>query len=297
MTAAVATAEDGGAIPSVEPVVTARPSPPVLAFPVGERMPEGRWASTCSLTCILPGVNVTRTVLDEQFKFGADVCVAHIDDAAATMGPGNATQFHAHAIQDAVLTMDVERRQSSSRWPLPVIEYEPHGAQEGTQPHCPTGSSLVDGRPWWPAHPKLLPVAKDDAADKHRQLVADEAMIFGALAMGRNVLSGNVQRQVGVYDLLAVSVKRLGVCTDALCTSVVAVDTTRPSAPITRCHRASTMHGGNGTGRSGGSPSADCSTTNIPIITHVGPDGVERPVNMVNTELLALGRGMLGSPG
>jgi len=115
--------------------------------------------------------------------------------------------------------------------------------------------------------------------------------------MGRNVLSGSVQRQVGVYDLLAVSVQRLGVCTDALCTSVVAVDTTRPSAPITRCHSTSTMHGGNGTGRSGGSPSADCSTTNIPIITHVGPDGVERPVNMVNTELLALGRGMLGSPG
>jgi len=296
LTAAAAAAENGGAHLPVEPVATARPSPSVLAFPVGDGMPEGRWASACSLNCILPGVTETRKILDEPFKIGADVCVAHVDDAAATMGPGNATQLAKDAIQGALSTLDTARLQSASRWPLPVIKYEPHAAQEGAQPHCPMGSRLVDGRPWWPAHPNLLSVAKDDVADEHRQLVADEAMVFGALAMGRNVLGGNVQRQVGVYDLLAVSVQRLGVCIDEWCTSVVAVDTTRPSVPITSCNSASTMDGGNGTRSSNGTPSDDCSTTNVPIITHVGPDGVERPVHMASSELLALGRGMMGSP-
>jgi len=126
--------------------------------------------------------------------------------------------------------------------------------------------------------------------------VEDEAMIVGALAMGRNVLGGNVQRQVGVYDLLAVSVQQLGVCADSWCSSIVAVDTTRPSAPIIRCEGASAMDGGNGAGSISGSPSADCTTTNVPIITHMGPDGVERPVHVASSELLALGRGMMGSP-
>jgi len=235
--------------------------------------------------------------MDEPFKIGADVCISHVDSAAATMGPGNATMSVASAIGGAVSTLELKRRQSASRWPLPVIEYEPHAAEEGTRPHCPTGCRLVDGRPWWPAHPDLLSVVKDDAANKHQQLVADEAMVLGALAMGRNVLGGNVQRQVGVYDLLAVSVQRLGVCADTWCESVVAVDTTRPSVPITSCKSASAMGGDNGTGRSSGSSPAGCSTTNVPIITYMGPDGVERPVHMANSELLALGRGMMGSPG
>ena len=296
MAAATAAAEDGGATPPVEPAVTPRPLSPVLAFPVGDQMPEGRWASACSLTCILPGVNVTRTVLDEPFKFGADVCVAHIDEASATMGKGNATHRAGNAIQQAVFSMIIEHQQRPSRWPFPVVEYKPHATQERTQPHCPTGSRLVHGRPWWPARPNLLSVAKDDAADEHRQLVADEAMVFGALAMGRNVLGGNVQRHVGVYDLLAVSVLRLGVCADEWCTSVVAVDTTRPSVPITRCKGASAKGGANGTRSSRGSSSAGCSKTNVPILTHMGPDGVERPVHMAHSELLTLGRGMLGSP-
>jgi len=259
-------------------------------------MPEGRWASACSLTCILPGVNETRTVLDEPFAIGADVCISHVDDTAATMGPGNASLHAGSAIQKAVKMMSKVRRQSANRLPAAIVEYEPHVVEQETRPHCPTGSRLADGRPWWPAHPYLLPIAKDDAADGHRQLVADEAMVFGALSMARNVLGGGLYRHVGVYDLLAVSVQRLGVCVDFRCYSVAAVDTTRPSVPTTRCSNASLAEEGGDTESNNGSPLARCSTTNVPIITHVGPDGIERPVHMESSSLLALGRGMLGSP-
>jgi len=134
--------------------------------------------------------------------------------------------------------------------------------------------------------------------DEHRQIVSDEAMVFGALTMGRNVLGGTLQRHVGVYDLVAASVQRLGVCVDPSCISVVAVDTTRPSAPIARCVDGSTPGGGNvGDNATNISP-APCTTinVNVPIITHLGPDGVERSVSMASAELLTLGRGMLGSP-
>jgi len=43
----------------------------------------------------------------------------------------------------------------------------------------------------------------------------------------------------------------------------------------------------------GGCPTID---VNLPIITHLARDGIERPVSMVSSDLLALGRGMLGSP-
>jgi len=116
--------------------------------------------------------------------------------------------------------------------------------------------------------------------------------------MGRNVLGGTLQRQVGVYDLVATSVQRLGVCVDPFCVSVVAVDTTRPSAPISRCVDGSSAGGSSvGDNATNISP-AQCPTLNVnfPIITHVGRDGVERPVSMASAELLTLGRGMLGSP-
>jgi len=71
-------------------------------------------------------------VLDEPFKIGADVCVAHIDDAAETMGPGKATQDADDTIQQAMFTIVQEQHQSASRWPLPVVEYKPHAAQERT---------------------------------------------------------------------------------------------------------------------------------------------------------------------
>ena len=276
--------------------INTNPMPSVLAFPVGNDMPEGRWASACSLNCILPGVNATRTVMDQPFDIGADVCVAHVDDKTATTGYRNATEDAASLVQEAVTELETKRSRSASRWPDPVVKYNPHAAQEGTQPHCATGSRLVDGRPWWPAHPKFLRIAKDDAADAHRQLVADEAIVFGAMAMGRNVLGGAVHRQVGVYDLMAVSVQRLGVCANTGCRSVVAVDTTRPSVPVTRCTNNSAADAGGGAGNGSGRVPAGCSLTSVPIITHVGPDGVERPVHMASSELLSLGRGMLGSP-
>jgi len=194
--------------------------------------------------------------------------------------------------------MNTARRRSVSRWPEPVVKYKPHAAQEVTRPHCAAGSRLVNGRSWWPAHPDLLPIAKDDMTDEHQQLVADEAMVFGALTMGRNVLGGSLQRQVGVYDIVAASAQRLGVCVDSSCASVAAVDTTRPSSPIVRCVNGSaaggSSHGDNGTNIS----PAQCTTINVNmrIITHLGRDGVERPVSMESSDLLTLGRGMLGSP-
>jgi len=309
VTAAAAAAEaDEEATAPAEPAATTlltstelaatntKPMPSVLAFPVGDGMPEGRWASACSLTCILPGVNATRTVMDQPIDIGADVCVAHVDDKTATTGPRNATEIGMSSIYEVMRALETKRRRSGSRWPEPVVKYNPHATQEGTKPHCSTGSRLVDGRPWWPTHPNLLPIAEDDAAGEHRQLVADEAMVFGAMAMGRNVLGGAVHRHVGVYDLMAVSVQRLGVCANNWCDSVVAVDTTRPSAPITRCTNNSVADAGGGAGNGSGSVPAGCSSTSVPIIMHVGPDGVERPVHMANSELLSLGRGMLGSP-
>jgi len=189
------------------------------------------------------------------------------------------------------------QQRNLNRWPDPIVKYEPHAAQEDSLPHCPNGSRLMDGRSWWPAHPDLLPVAKDDVADKNRQLVTDEAMVFGALTMGRNVIRGGVYRKVSVYDVLAVTVQRLGVCATDSCDSVVAVDTTRPSMPITFCANDSATNGGSDAEGDSGTSPAGCLTTNVPLITQVGPDGVERPVEIANSELLTLGRGMLGSPG
>jgi len=293
-----AAVEDRGSVASRQPATAARSTSSVLAFPVGDRMPEGRWASACSLTCILPGVDETRMVMDTPFEIGADVCVAHVSNAAATMGPGNATALAHEQLMGAVQTMNTGRERSASRSPEPIVTYKPHAAQETTRPHCAAGSRLADARPWWPSHPDLFPIAQDDVMDKQRQLVADEAMIFGALTMGRNVLGGSLHRQVGAYDLVAASVQRLGVCADPLCSSVVAVDTTRPSAPIARCVDGSAAGGGNGGDNDTNNPPAQCATVNVnlPIITHLGRDGVERPVSMASTELLTLGRGMLASP-
>jgi len=131
------------------------------AFPASERMPEGRWTSACSLACILPGVNAKLSVMDSPFVVGADVCIAHVDDAAATMGPGNSTLHGSVILSRTLQAMATEQDRGSNRRPDPVVTYEPHAAQEATQPHCPTGSRLVDGRTWWPTHPDLLPIAKD----------------------------------------------------------------------------------------------------------------------------------------
>jgi len=236
--------------------------------------------------------------MDTPFEIGADVCVAHVSNEAGTMGAGNATAFAHQKLTDAVRTMNTGRGRSRSSWPEPIVTYKPHAAQEATRPHCAAGSRLAHGRPWWPAHPELLPIAQDDVADEHRQLVADEAMVFGALTMGRNVLGGSLQRHVGVYDVVAASIQRLGVCVDPQCLSVVAVDTTRPSAPVTRCVDGSAAGRGNRGDNATNISPAQCKTINVnfPVITHLGRDGVERSVSMASTELLTLGRGMLASP-
>jgi len=123
---------------SSQPATSSRRAPSVLSFPVGDHMPEGRWASACSLSCTLLGVNETRKVMDSPFKIGADVCVAHVGSAAATMGPGNATFQADQALKRAVLSMNVERGRSVSRLPEPIVTYKSHAAQEGTRPHCVT---------------------------------------------------------------------------------------------------------------------------------------------------------------
>ena len=290
--------EDRATVAPSQSATAARSTPSVLAFPVGNRMPEGHWASACSLTCILPGVTEMRTVMDTPIRIGADVCVAHVNNEAATMGAGNASLLANERLVDAVREMRTGRGRSVSRRPEPVVMYKPHAAQEATRPHCASGSRLVDGRPWWPEHPDLLPIAKDDVMDAHRQLVADEAMLFGALTMSRNVLGGSLQRHVSVYDVVAASVQRLGVCVDSSCLSIVAVDTTRPSAPIARCVDGSAAGGGKGADNDTNISPAQCTTisVNMPIITRLCGDGVERPVSMESAELLTLGRGMLGSP-
>jgi len=156
----------------------------------------------------------------------------------------------------------------------------------------------VDGLPWWPEHPDLLHIATDDVTDEHRQVMVDEAMVFGALTMGRNVIGGSFQRQVGVCDLVIASVQRIGVCVDPSCFSVVAVDTTRPSTPVSRCVDGSAAEGGSGAGNVTNISPAQCTAINVnmPIITHLGRDGVERPVSMASADLLTLCRRMLGSP-
>ena len=99
--------------PPAEPATTARPTTSYSAFLTGDGMPEGRWASSCSLTCILPGGNVSRTLLDESFEFGADVCVAHVSDEAANIGPGNATRASHFSFLRALSTLNTERRFSA----------------------------------------------------------------------------------------------------------------------------------------------------------------------------------------
>jgi len=293
---ALAAATDGATGSVAKATAAAAVMQPGTAFPASESMPDGHWTSACSLACILPGANSKLSVMDSQFVVGADVCIAHVDDAAATMGPGNATRHSEATLGRTLLAMASEQDRGSNGRPDPVVTYEPHAAQEATQPHCSTGSRLVDGRNWWPTHPDLLPIATDTVAETHRQLVADEAMVFGALTMARNVLHGSVHRQVGVYDLVAASVQRLGICADKRCDAVIAIDTTRPSVPSTRCVNDSVTDGGGVTRRVSGSAGSECSTTNVPIITHMGPDGVERPVHMASLDLLTLGRGMLTSP-
>jgi len=160
--------------PSAMGSIAARSPTSVIAFPASNGTTEGRLSLACSLTSILPGANATLKVLDEPFLIGADLCVAHVGDEAATMGPGNATRRDLDALTSALATMIDERGSRDNRWPAPVATYEPHAAQGGAQPHCPAGSRLVDGQPWWPEHPSLIPVAKGDAVDGGRQLVEDE---------------------------------------------------------------------------------------------------------------------------
>ena len=76
------------------------------------------------------------------------------------------------------------------------------------------------------------------------------------------------------------------------------MDTTRPSAPIARCVDGSAAKGGSGAGNVTNISRAQCTAikVNMPIITLLGRDGVERPVGMASADLLTLGRGMLGSP-
>jgi len=86
----------------------APPTPSVVAFPAGRNMPEGRWASTCSLTCILPGINATRSILDTPFKIGAGVCISHVRDVDAAVGPGNATRRAQLGLTQTMWTMNTK---------------------------------------------------------------------------------------------------------------------------------------------------------------------------------------------
>jgi len=109
-------------------------------------------------------------------------------------------------------------------------------------------------------------------------------------------------RMGGPYELVAATRQTLGVCVDELCERLVAVDTTRPSVPSTRCGGAVGGSGGSGGGGGGsgngggGNASEKCRMINMPILTHVDPNGKKRPVRTEHKELLTLGRGLLLSP-
>lgn len=144
------------------------------------------------------------------------------------------------------------------------------------RPPLPGEPAVREPLPWCPEEDLVIP---------------DELLVANGLALYRNSLAGSVAHSFGtqVLKVLGVSNLRLGICLDAACAAPVAVDTTR-TAPVISADE----DGGGGGGSGGGS--AEAPFVGTPIITHVGVDGVARPVSMGHAGLLSLGRAPLESP-
>lgn len=149
---------------------------------------------------------------------------------------------------------------------------------------------LFQSRPPLPGEPAVrepLPWCLEEGL-----VIPYELQVANTLALYRNSLAGSVAHtNFGgeVLQVLGVSNLRLGICLDAACAAPVAVDTTRTS-PVISADDDGGRDGGSG-GGTGGAP-----FFGTPIITHVGVDGVARPVSMGHAGLLSLGRGPLASP-
>lgn len=145
------------------------------------------------------------------------------------------------------------------------------------RPPLPGEPAVREPRPWCPEEDLVIP---------------DEPDVAYTLALYRNSLAGSVAHTIrggAVLKVLGVSSVRLGMCLDATCAAPVAVDTTRAAAVL-----SADVDGGGGGGGGGGS--AEAPFVGTPIITHVGADGVARPVSMGHEGLLSLGRAPLASP-
>ena len=174
------------------------------------------------------------------------------------------------------------------------------GRLGGTTVSTPAGRHLID-----PIHDR----SGSAPAPCHDGVTGEPAhaavAVAAALALPRNALGGGVATALDEGGLVVVGVSgwRLGVCVDGPCTVVAAVDTTRAAAVVA----AADADGGGagGGGEEGGTPAAATAAASVeappslvgtPLITHVGEDGVARPVGLMDDELLTLGRAALADP-
>ncbi|KAK1864521.1 hypothetical protein I4F81_007067 [Pyropia yezoensis] len=119
---------------------------------------------------------------------------------------------------------------------------------------------------------KPLPGADGAAAGGGGAQLHQEAAVLRTLGLQRNSAGGSVHRQVGVYDVLALSRVTVGVCQTAGCGDLSALNVL-------------------------GSRAGDFyNATHLPLLTHADAAGTRRPVSMVDEDLLSLGRAAVVDP-
>lgn len=168
---------------------------------------------------------------------------------------------------------------------LHVLVAEAGGGREGGSTHRIPGGDSEALSPWdhgGPGSPGGVAVTFEMCVTD-APIVPHEEAVAAASTLYRNSLGGSAAHAVEVdgFAVIAISSLRLGVCLDAACTSPVAVDTTRAAQVMV-------ADAGGGVG--------GAALVGTPIITHVGIDGVVRPVAMADAGLLSLGRAALASP-
>lgn len=109
--------------------------------------------------------------------------------------------------------------------------------------------------------------------DTWKGMLAHEAQVARLLTLQRNSLSGSVSRQMGVYEVLAVSRLTHGMCADRLCKNVFAIDSVR------------------------GQPWGFSSDKVYPpMVTYQNSDGKRSMVPERDADLLSLGRAVMVHP-
>lgn len=223
------------------------PSPAPVANDTGEAVQGsspmlGRFHTLSSLACKVADVDSGPSVLD-------------CDKAKAV-----ARQTCSVPLQTTFAPQDVDYADSSA-----AVDRD--GASVGQPSTKPSeGSSARDTR-------TRVRYTALGGNDTWKGMLAHEAHVVRLLTLQRNTLSGSVSRQVGVYDVLAVSRRTHGMCADRLCKNVFAIDSVR------------------------GQPWGFSSDKVYPpMVTYQNPDGRRSMVPVRDSDLLSLGRAAMVSP-